>query len=68
MTALVVLTVVGIGAGFWLVATGRRPPSGGVAEVPVPPPTAAAVANAIYFATGRRLRSTPILKQDLIWA
>ena len=45
VTALLVLTVVGIGAGFWLVATGRRPPSGGVAEVPVPPPTAAAVAG-----------------------
>ena len=40
---------------------------GGIGE-PAGPPTAAAVANAIYFATGRRLRSTPILKQDLSWA
>ena len=45
MTALVVLTVVGIGAGFWLVATGWQPLSGVVAVVPAPPPVPAAIAG-----------------------
>ncbi len=40
---------------------------GGVAE-PGGPPTAAAVANAIYFATGKRIRSTPIIAHDLSWS
>jgi isoquinoline 1-oxidoreductase beta subunit len=37
---------------------------GGVGE-PGGPPTPAAVANAIYFATGRRITSTPIMAHDL---
>jgi isoquinoline 1-oxidoreductase beta subunit len=39
---------------------------GGMGE-PNGPPTAAAVANAIFFATGKRVRSTPFKAHDLSW-
>ena len=40
---------------------------GGMGE-PGGPPTPPSVANAIYFATGKRIRETPIARHDLNWS
>ena len=40
---------------------------GGMGE-PGGPPAPASIANAIYFATGKRVPSTPILSHDLSWS
>jgi len=50
------LTLTPLGGEIW----------GGMGE-PSGPPTPAAVANAIFFATGKRVHSTPFKNHDLSW-
>ena len=41
--------------------------NGAVSASPAGPPAPPAVANAIYYATGKRIRATPFRSQDLTW-
>ena len=40
---------------------------GGMGE-PATPPAAPAMANAVFMATGKRIRETPFARQDLSWS
>jgi len=51
------LTLTPLGGEIW----------GGMGE-PSGPPTPAAIANAIFFATGKRVRTTPFKNHDLSWS
>jgi isoquinoline 1-oxidoreductase beta subunit len=51
------LTLTPLGGEIW----------GGMGE-PSGPPTPAATANAIFFATGKRIRNTPFKNNDLSWS
>jgi len=50
-----------------IVPAGIEVPSSGVGE-PGVPPFAPALCNAIFAATGKRVRSLPLSKQDLKWS